>query len=95
MSILFKGAIMEKKEMEKLKSEIIILVVEAQGLKEIELILRLTLQHDTSDFIVNANICDGIDELIEDGKLVVIEYYLPNMPYRRKRFLLPFGTITK
>ena len=87
-------------EMEKLKSEIIILVAEAQGLKEIELILQIILQHNSNiDLIVNVNIeydiCDCVDELIEDNKLVAIEYYLPNMPYRLKRFLLPFGTNIK
>ena len=41
------------------------------------------------------SIVPAIKRLIEDNKLVAIEYYLPNMPYRLKRFLLPFGANIK
>lgn len=84
-------------EVEKLKAEIVALVTNFQGVKETELVTRLMRfvsqcgSMVAFDVIFNM-ISDSIDELIEDSKLVAIEYYLPNMLYRRKRFLLPCGT---
>lgn len=33
-----------------------------------------------------------IDELINEKKIIEVEYVLPTMDYRVKSFLLPFGT---
>ncbi len=33
-----------------------------------------------------------IEELIEDGKLLEVQYSVPNLPYRVKSFILPGGS---
>ncbi len=41
---------------------------------------------------VGDNLVPYIYELVEEGRLVEVEYTVPSVPYRLKSFLLPQGT---
>ena len=56
------------------------------GLKATELPARLPIPIEGVDLVAL------IQELIDEGSLIEIEYVLPGMPYRAKSFLLPAGT---
>ena len=58
------------------------LVTSKQGCKATELAVEIATKADI----------DLVQTLVTEGRLVEIEYVLPNMPYRIKSFLLPKDT---
>lgn len=79
---------------EQLKESIVEAVSSKQGCKDMELFGVPEITTFLKDIVEFSNIgIDSIiDELVKGGKLVEIEYTLPQMPYRVKSFLLPAGT---
>jgi len=79
-------------ELDTIKSLIQRFVLEMQGCKAVDLSaavaseLRGSIDH-ISDLFAHA-----LHELIEEGEVIEICYFLPNMKYRVKSFLLPKGT---
>jgi len=75
------------------KGAICALVEQAQGCKALELIAKLGSEQVWVIEEVNSwTAIELIEELVEEGELIEIEYTLPNMSYRVKSFLLPKGT---
>jgi len=71
---------------EEAKDLIIQVVIDKQGAKATVLAAEeqlLNLGHDFPDLV---------EELVEEKRLVEVEYILPDMNYRCKSFLLPKGT---
>jgi hypothetical protein len=77
------------------KNRIVEIVTEKQGCKATELCaiheLVLADNGDGNGFPIP----DLVEELVQEEKLVEIEYVLPSMNYRIKSFLLPAGTQIK
>lgn len=83
--------------MTTLRAQIVNIVVEAQGLKWTDLVVKATkvlVETNPQDFR-HINVNDVITSLIEDGELIEIEYVLPALSYRVKSFILPAGTIVE
>jgi hypothetical protein len=80
---------------DEVKNKIVEIVTLKQGCKAIELgaalVEILTQDGDCDDFPIP----DLIEELVQEEKLVEVEYVLPAMNYRIKSFLLPAGTEIK
>jgi hypothetical protein len=79
---------------ETAKALIVEEVTAMQGCKTLELLARESLR----DTFVNSSSCESfvesVEELVEEGQLIEVEYTLPNMwPPRIKSFLLPVGTV--
>jgi predicted DNA-binding transcriptional regulator YafY len=72
------------------KEAIVKVVEEHQGLKATELVVKIFDYVTPSE---SSKVLDAIQELVENGELVEIEYTLPKMAYRTKSFLLPKGTV--
>ena len=68
-----------------------------QGCKATELpvLLREFLNDPQCSQIYQFEIPDLIQEMVQEGMLVEVEYILPNMNYRIKSFLLPANTEIK
>ena len=75
---------------EEIKGLIVRYVVEKQGCKCIGLATNKDIVLACKDF--NFSLLDLIDELIDEEKLIDIEYILPDIDYRVKSFLLPGKT---
>lgn len=71
-------------------SEFIIRTVEAKGpIKGVDLSVEVaTHQHDVSP----QEIADALDDLVEGGDLIEVEYILKKMDYRCKSMYFPKGT---
>ncbi|MCK9458262.1 MAG: hypothetical protein M0R80_01250 [Proteobacteria bacterium] len=73
------------------------IVADIQGCKATELPVHIanhvnpTVRQQVFDN--NFDFPDLLQEMIAEGKLVEVEYVLPNMTYKCKSFLLPAGTI--
>lgn len=72
---------------DELKTKIAERVFELQGCKAVELCAMEELVASNSDLPAI------LEEMVSEGKLVEVEYLLPNMNYRIKSFLLPAGTV--
>lgn len=78
--------------MDPLKAAILYIVDEYQGIKATELAVRIFEQGLDLSKYDSSKMLDVLNELIEAGELVEINYILPTMTYRTKSFLLPKGT---
>lgn len=77
---------------DKAKQLVCDLVTEKQGCKILDLIPQFYEAVGSTDFTVNSL----VDELVEESRLIEIEYVLPGMlDYKIKSFLLPAGTDVK
>lgn len=76
---------------EQLKDHVYDIVVRLQGCKATEIIPRLSLEALQSLEEGN-DISTIIAELINERRLIEVEYELPQMDWRTKSFLLPFKT---
>jgi hypothetical protein len=74
---------------EYLKKIIVDYVNSKQGCKAMELV-EIICMVDVQDSTMDLS--DAIKELVNEGKLVEVEYCLESMDYRVKSFLLPAGT---
>lgn len=63
-------------------------VIAVQGIKATELCAREEIVRATGDFDVPSL----LDELVKEGRLVEVEYVLPQMEWRAKSFYLPAGS---
>lgn len=68
------------------KNYIVELVTRKQGCKMIEIIC------DRKIHALECNPEKLVEELVDEGKIIEVEYVLPEMTYRVKSFLLPVGT---
>lgn len=74
---------------ETIKDTIVNVVTRIQGCKAVHLACETEIiKLDLGD----RNLPDLVEELIEEGRLVEVEYILPNLSFRLKGFLLPPGT---
>jgi hypothetical protein len=73
-----------------MKAAIAAAVLECQGCKAIELLLKLPDWTRKGIYESSFDFVELIEEMVDEGTLV--EYVLPNMTYRIKSFLLPAGT---
>lgn len=83
---------------DELKTRIAERVFELQGCKATELYFmeELVVECRSADADSKARDLPAIiEEMVSEGKLVEVEYLLPNMNYRIKSFLLPAGTVVK
>ena len=82
---------------DELKTRIAERVFELQGCKAVELYFmdELVFECRRSADPRARDIPAIIEEMVSEGKLVKVEYLLPNMNYRIKSFLLPAGTVVK
>lgn len=79
-----------RKEMKKtIQERITEIVVVTQGIKGVELGARLATER--LDLTID-QILIAVQDLVDTGELVEIEYNLPEMNYRTKSFYLPKGT---
>jgi hypothetical protein len=76
---------------EEVKTFLVEKIVGLQGIKATELFSLPEVAVDLREF----NIIDLMDELIGEGRIVEIEYALPEMNWRLKSFYLPAGTRVK
>ena len=74
--------------MTKLEEWMIKFVTDRQGCKAIELTAEAVSFFPAID---SATIISALGRLVMSGKLVEIEYTLPQLSYRVKSFLLPSG----
>ncbi len=65
-------------------------VVDHQGCKEIKVFTDSDILSASRNESVLVR--DVIDEMVESGELIAIEYVLPHLEDRVKRFLFPAGT---
>uniref|UniRef100_A0A6M3L8D9 Uncharacterized protein n=1 Tax=viral metagenome TaxID=1070528 RepID=A0A6M3L8D9_9ZZZZ len=75
----------EQKEL--LKDRILELV--NNGIKGTELVVKIISE---SDVLIHTDVVKVIEELMEQGEMIEIDYVLPSMEYRIKSFYLPKGT---
>jgi hypothetical protein len=80
-----------------LEEVIIETVTTYQGIKATELVVRVFESLHKMPEIPSSGeeVIATINELVELGDLLEIEYILPTMTYRVKSFLLPKGTIIR
>lgn len=77
---------------EHLPETIIRIVNNNQGLKGTELVLKLM----SADLNIEATtLLKAIDEVVQDGEIIEVEYTLPMMNYRVKSMYFPKGTVIK
>jgi len=79
------------KRLEELKDLICRVVTEKQGIKA----TALAAVKDFLPYHKEFDIPAVTDQLIEEKRLLEIEYILPRMSYRIKSFLLPAGTAAR
>jgi len=77
--------------MDILKQAIINIVLNKQGCKATELPVEIAVEHPELLSQLD-NVIEVLDELVEEGNLVEVEYVLPNMNYRIKSVYFPKGT---
>lgn len=75
---------------EYLKDHVYDVVVKSQGCKATEIVPHLSLE--ALQALETNDISTIIAELINERKLIEVEYELPEMNWRTKSFLLPFKT---
>ena len=63
-------------------------IVGLQGIKATQLVALPEIAVPLQDF----DIPNLLDELVQEGKIIEIEYKLPEMDWRVKSFYLPAGT---
>lgn len=80
---------------DELKVEILEIINSKQGCKQTDLIPALSRKIILKINNVNGIIFQAINELVEEKKIVRIEYILSSMPYREKSFLLPLCDYVK
>lgn len=77
---------------EQVKAKLINHISEMQGAKSMELIGTLFNLAQTDGEVAaisRANVPKLLEELVQEKKIVEIEYELASMPYRTKSFYLP------
>ena len=73
-------------QIETIKNTIVNVVTRIQGCKA----MHLSCEKEIIDLdLGNRRLPDVVEELIEEGRLVEIEYILPQLSFRLKSFLLP------
>ena len=82
---------------DRLKEAIVNTVISHNGCKGTELPVLLTKTYaetspDVWSAFLSEDFCQVLCELVQDARLVEIEYSLPHLPYRVKSFYLPAGT---
>lgn len=75
-----------------MKADIAATVLECQGCKATELVVKLPEWTRKGMYDSPFDFVELIEEMVDEGTLVEVEYVLPNMQYRIKSFLLPAGT---
>ncbi len=74
-----------------MKQKILDIINSRQGVKAVELVLAI--MDDVNPIRFNQDEFHlALNELIEFGEIIEIEYILPNIEYRVKSFYLPKGT---
>ena len=68
--------------MEKLKNKVLEMVTENNGCKLMELVV------DCIDLKDAACLSEAVEQLVKEGRLIEIEYCVPNMSYRTKKFFI-------
>lgn len=64
----------------------------AYGIKGNELAVQITYELHNKKIAVNPEIIlETINQMVEDGEILEIEYVLPHIDYRIKSFYLPKG----
>lgn len=76
---------------DELKTKIAERVFELQGCKATEIFHCTELVFEC--LVLTRDLPAILEEMVSEGKLVEVEYLLPNMNYRIKSFLLPAGTV--
>lgn len=76
---------------EERKDQLVHLIDGKQGAKATE----LAADKRIFEILGKENLFDLLEELIEEKRVVEVEYSLPNMSYRLKSFLLPGGSEVK
>lgn len=67
----------------EVKDEITRIVVEHNGIKATELVVKIPAS------MLILDVTTAIAEMVRDNELVEVEFKVPAMPYRAKSFLLP------
>lgn len=62
------------------------------GIKNTDIVLELSLYCAAFPELSKMDIPELLEELVQENRLVEIEYVLPSMEYRIKSFYLPAGT---
>jgi len=70
-------------------------VEEIQGCKATVLAVTIASTSEQMESLLPYPLPELIEELIEEGRLIEIEYALPTMSYRIKSFLLPEGSLVR
>lgn len=76
----------------KIEQTIIDIINEHQGSKA-TLVAALVADRCTKYIHQPQDVIDAIDRLVNEGRIVEVEYVLPSMTYRIKSFLLPASTM--
>jgi uncharacterized membrane protein YcjF (UPF0283 family) len=81
--------------MTTLKEKIVAIVNENTGIKATQLVTDVVIQcHNTNEIHPGTeNLLQAINELVESGEIVELEFVLPSMEYRVKSIYFPKGTI--
>lgn len=83
---------------EQVKDIIVSIVNRMQGCKATELACDealLELPSEAKRGLLNSGVPALVDELVAEGRLVEVEYVLPNLSFRAKSYLFPTGTKVK
>ena len=75
---------------QEIKDAIVERVTANQGMKATQLAAEADLAIEANPFM--DDIPEMYEELVREGRLLEIEYVLPNLPFRTKSFYLPAGT---
>jgi hypothetical protein len=83
---------------DEVKNRLVQAVEHHQGGKVVEIIARLAEDlfdwHDSRS-VFESDVTEILDELVEEGRLIEIEYVLPNLSYTVKSFYLPAGSTVR
>ena len=75
----------------KVKDRLVAIVEQQQGCKA----MRLAMDAAHLPFTEGEDFPELLQELIDAGELVEVEYVLPNLDFRAKSFLLPAGSTAR
>ena len=76
---------------EEIKDKIVAYVTERQGMKHMEVFAMPDLPDVVRD-MASGDLAGILEELVQEKRLVEVEYALPEQGYRIKSFLLPAGS---
>lgn len=75
---------------EQLKDRIYNIIVNLQGCKATELVLKF--DREMLETLEVIDLSTVLTEMMHDQKIIEVEYELPELNWRSKSFFLPFGT---